>query len=105
MSPRLREPMVGLQPSEASSSLCQPMLSRPSRYRLQSSELKLQPLRSATVSQRRRSSAGHCGGRIKHRFHSLRGELSLAEAFLSHLSVGGHSGASIRVGQLSVPAG
>lgn len=64
VSPRLREAMVGRRPSEASSSLCQPMLSRPSRYRLQSSELKLQPLRFATASRRRRSNAGHCGGRV-----------------------------------------
>lgn len=69
VSPRLRDAMVGWGPSEASSSLCQPMLSRPSRYRLQSSELKLQPLRSATASRRRRSHAGHCGSRIAHRRH------------------------------------
>lgn len=41
VSPRLREAMVGWGPKDASSSLCQAMLSFPSRYRLHSKELKV----------------------------------------------------------------
>lgn len=51
-SPRLREAMVGLSPKEASSSLCQPMLSWPSLYKLHNSELNLQPVACSTVSRR-----------------------------------------------------
>lgn len=62
VSPRLREAIVGLPPKEASSSLCQPMLSWPSRYRLHSSELKLHPLAFSTASRRLNSNGCHYEG-------------------------------------------
>ncbi|TNN79924.1 hypothetical protein EYF80_009961 [Liparis tanakae] len=55
--------MVGPSPSAASSSLCQPMLSRPSRYRLHISELKLRPLACSTAARRVNSNGCHCEGR------------------------------------------
>lgn len=62
VSPRLREAIVGLPPKEASSSLCQPMLSWPSRYRLHSSELKLHPLALSAASRRLNSNGCHYEG-------------------------------------------
>lgn len=59
VSPRLREAMVGWGPNEGSLSLCQPILSLPSRYRLHSNELNVRPLFCSTARRRELRTGGH----------------------------------------------
>lgn len=61
VSPRLREAMVGWGPKDASLSLCQAMLSFPSRYRLHSNELKVRDISRSIVWRRFRRMGCHYG--------------------------------------------
>ena len=60
VAPRLSEAMAGAGPSSGSSSACQPMLSRPSRYRFSSTLLK-RALVAASTRWRRRVQGGQPG--------------------------------------------
>lgn len=96
VSPRLREAMVGWGPNEGSLSLCQPILSLPSRYRLHSNELNVWPLFCSTARRRVPRTGGH--------YNKIYGNRCFKMSFLSfanvttadhtiYLSIGLHSGA------------
>lgn len=65
VSPRLREAMVGWGPNDSSLSLCQAILSFPSRYRLHSTELKVCEISRSIVWRRFRMTGCHCGTKEK----------------------------------------
>lgn len=65
VSPRLKEAMVGRGPKDNSLSLCQAMLSFPSRYRLHSNELKVWEISRSIAWRRFRRMGCHYWTEIK----------------------------------------
>lgn len=114
MSPRLREAMVGWGPNEGSLSLCQPILSLPSRYRLHSNELNVWPLFCSTARRRVVRTGCHYNKReiwkkdvLIYALIDVLFVCSLANVktwdHTIYLSIGLHSGAWICIRQLSIP--